>query len=41
MSLREQFEKEQFLKTTSLLELMFLCSNTEYIRWLEDKINKL
>ena len=41
MSLREQFKKEQFLKTNSLIELMFLCSNTEYIKWLENKINKL
>jgi hypothetical protein len=41
MSLREQFELEQQNKTSSKLELIFLTNNTNYILWLENKINKL
>lgn len=38
MTLKEQFEEEQKVKTNSKLELMFLCNNTNYILWLENKI---
>ncbi len=41
MSLKEEFEQEMKKQSTCNLDLLFLTSSTNYIIWLEKRIEEL